>query len=60
MTETRRSAVSPVPPPPDPALSYDEAQVTVRKAICRGCGSEWRVPRHVEAESYLCGACRGQ
>lgn len=56
-TETRRSFLSPVPPPPNVAQSYDETQMDARRVICRGCGRELCAPARVESSAYVCPEC---
>lgn len=55
MTETRRSTVTPVPPPRGPF--YDANNLAVHKALCRACQSEHRVPVRIDPATFVCARC---
>ena len=57
MTEIRKSTVAPVPPPVDPARSYDEAQLATVRRICNGCQKVFDVPHRLRAYPYVCARC---
>ena len=56
MTEIRKSNVAPVPPP-SPSPYYDANQLNVRKAICRACQVEYRVPWRIDRAEFICARC---